>query len=65
MDTQALLLGKLLNWADKRRGAFTYWDIERECSWPRELAVALVKQALETGAIQPVSLGYWRRIRQK
>jgi hypothetical protein len=61
MDLHALLLGKLLNWADKRRGSFTYLDVEREFSWPRETCVALVGQAVEMGSLESVELGHWKR----
>lgn len=60
MDPQTLNLGKLLNWAEKRCGAFTYWDIECAFSWPRELTVALVRRAVEMGSIEPASLGQWK-----
>lgn len=64
MDPQELLFGRLLNWAEKWRGPFTHWDVEREFSWLRELAVALVKQAVEMGSIEAVGAGQWRRVRR-
>lgn len=51
MVPETLRLGKLLNWADKRRVAFTYSDLDHAFPWPRELAVALVRQAVEMGSI--------------
>ena len=61
MDPETLRRGKLLNWAEKRRGTFTYSDLDHAFPWPRELAVALVGQAVEMGAIEPVELGRWQR----
>lgn len=60
----SVLYSRFLNWLEKGRGAFTYFDVERGLACPREAAVALVARALDAGKVQAGELGWWRRARK-